>query len=190
MTGDVVLVKHLLPDASFDFSYAATLGRLVIFVPQALVASMFPKVVGEGGTSRLQYSIFIKTVLITLLVTAGVATFFYFTVEFLLWLIYGISEPASELVHWCRMHTWAMVPVSVLSVTIRFALAQRKLGAVSVLPLAAICYVSASFMFGADVNRILMSLCACTMFALLVCWFCLFGIWPARTVCCGGADAK
>jgi O-antigen/teichoic acid export membrane protein len=176
MTGDVVLVKHLLPEAADDFSYAATLGRLVIFIPQALVASMFPKVVAEGGATRLQQSIFIKTLLMTLLATVAVATIFFFMVKFMLWFIYGINDPSDQLLHWSRMLTWIMVPVSLLSVTVRFALAQRKLRAVSVLPLAAICYISLSFAFGTDVNRILMLLGACTVLALLLCWYCMFGI--------------
>lgn len=168
MTADVVLVKHLHPEASGDFSYAATLGRLVIFIPQALVASMFPKVVAEGKGSRLQWQIFLRTCLMTLLCTVASAAVFWFVAKYALLLIYGISEPSGDLLAWCRTLAWIMVPVSMLSVTARFALAQRMFWAVSVLPLAAICYIALAFR-SESVEGLLTVLAACSLGALLVC---------------------
>ncbi len=174
MTGDVVLVKHLYPGAASDFSYAATLGRLVVFVPQALVMAMFPKVVAEDEGSHLHRSIYFKTMLMTLLVTMLSALCFFFLVEYAL-LLFGIATPSEEMINWSRSLAWIMVPVSLLSVTVPFALAQRRLWAVSFMPVSAICYIGFSLFFGTGVWSVLVCLAIVSCLSLMLCGFALFG---------------
>jgi O-antigen/teichoic acid export membrane protein len=175
MMGDVVLVKHLYPAEASDFSYAATLGRLVIFLPQALVVAMFPKVVAEDEGSRVQRGIYLKTLLMTLLVTTFAALCFFFLAEYALRWIFGIATPSANLLGWSRSLAWIMVPVSLLSVTIPFALAQRKLWAVSFMPVSAACYIGYPLLFGGGVNSILLCLAIVSVISLVLCGFTLFG---------------
>ncbi len=175
MTGDVVLVKHFYPENASEFSYAATLGRLVVFVPQALVAAMFPKVVSEREGSREQRNIFLKSLLMTLLVTVFSAAGFFFLAEYAFKWIYGIPDPSEQLLWWSRALAMIMVPVSLLSITLPFALAQRKLWSVSFMPLAAACYIGFPFLFDASVDSVLLCLAVVSCVSLMLCGFTLLG---------------
>ena len=175
MTGDVVLVKHFYPESANEFSYAATLGRLVVFVPQAVVAAMFPKVVAEKEGNLEQRNVFLKSLLMTLLVTVCSATAFFFLAEYAFKWIYGIADPSEQLLWWSRALAMTMVPVSLLSIALPFALAQRRLWAVSFMPVAAAGYVGFSLLFGTGVNSILLCLAIVSCGSLMLCGFTLFG---------------
>ncbi|MFC1467903.1 hypothetical protein ACFLQY_04360 [Verrucomicrobiota bacterium] len=141
MTADVVLVKHLFDQDSAVFSYAANIGRLVIFVPQAFIAAMFPKVVAERSVSRSQLQIFGKTLVATLLMTVCSAVLFMFMARLGVFILYGISEPCAALLLWSRLLAFVMVPVALLSVICRFLLAQNRFKFALVVPCAALVYV-------------------------------------------------
>lgn len=182
MTGDVVLVKHLLPESAGDFAYAATLGRLVLFVPQALEGSMFPKVVAERqGTSR-QHQLLLKTLAGALSATVATALTFTLCARWLPHLVFNIAEPSVELIRWFRLLSWVMVPVALLSIVTRYALAQHRLKVAAVVPLAAAAYVGTSFTLSKSPDRILACLALCSSVALLV----LGGVMCRRTCVEGG----
>jgi hypothetical protein len=171
MMGDVVLVKHLYPESAGDFSYAATLGRLVIFVPQAFVTAMFPKVVTDKIGTPEQLKLYFKTLLITLITTVFSALVFTFMVRVLLKIIYGISDPSEDLLLWSRLLAWIMIPVALLGVSVRFALAQQLfMNSCSVIFLGGI-YITASFLYQGGVTFILLVLAALTLIAQAVLFF-------------------
>ena len=168
MTGDVVLVKHLLPESAGDFAYAAILARLVLFLPQSLVGSMFPKVVaGKQGTAR-QLRLFRRTLLAALLGASATALAFTVLARLLPHLLFGIDEPSDELVRWLRTLSWIMVPVALLSVMMRYALAQHRFFAAAVIPIAALCYIVGAFGFSKSPDSILLILGCVSLGALLV----------------------
>lgn len=141
MTADVVLVKHLFdPDAAV-FSYAANIGRLVIFVPQAFIAAMFPKVVSERSLTKSQLQVFGTTLAATFLVTVISAVVFMFLTRLGVRILYGITDPSAELILWSRVLAFVMVPVALLSVLCRFLLAQNRFQFALVIPVAALAYV-------------------------------------------------
>lgn len=164
--GDVIMVKHLFRAASGDFSYAATMGRLVVFIPQAFVAAMFPKVVSEKGGNSSQMMLFKTTLLITTMVTVSAASLFCILAERMLWIVFEIKEPSHDMLTWCCTLTWIMVPVSLLVVTVRYALAQRKFRTVRHLPIVAVCYIGITFVWGRSVSQLLLVLAVCVSVAL------------------------
>ena len=165
MTGDVVLVKHLYPESAGDFSYGATLGRLVIFVPQALSTTMFPKVISEQGASRSQFHLYLKTLFMVLFAAVAVALAFYFLIPYFLRIIYGIESPSREMLLGGRWVAWIMVPVALLSVSMRFALAQQRFKIASVVPLAALVYLVICFSGPRGVEHMLCTSLICSFVA-------------------------
>lgn len=168
MTGDVVLIKHFYPGCAADFSKAAILGRLVFFVPQAFATAMFPKVVSEGRETRTHRALYYKTLLMTLATAVFSALVFTFVVKFMLWFIYGISDPSDNLVLWSRMLAWAMVPVSLLSVLTRFILAQHRLKIAMLVPLASFVYVAFCYFSSTGPGSILVALGTVSTVVLLL----------------------
>ena len=168
MTGDVVLVKHLFPESAGDFAYAATLGHLVLFVPQSLVGAMFPKVVAQGQGTLQQRRLLARTLLASFACSVATATVFTLFARLLPQLLFNIAEPSDELVRWFRLVSWAMVPVALLSSVMRYALAQHRFAIASIIPLAALGYIGAAFMFAQTPDAILGSLGALSVVSLLV----------------------
>lgn len=168
MTGDVVLVKHLFPQAAGDFAFAATLGRLVLFIPNAFVGAMFPKVVAGEGMGGQQKRLLVRTLLITFLSTASVAFVLSVGASFFARLIFDISEPSGDLVIWCTVHSWLMVIIALLNVLYRFVLARHKLGIGAFVAGAAVCYILYSFIFAQGPDEVLLGLGAASLSAVLV----------------------
>ena len=168
MTGDVVLVKHLFPDDAPSFSYAATLGRLVIFIPQAFISAMFPKVVSDNGASDVQRKVFTRTLFATLLLTVCASVLFIPLTRLGLLILYGIEDPSSELVLWSRLLAVTMIPVALLNVATRFALAQHRLYIAIVVPLAALCYLLFVYLFPTRITMVLYTLGSVSWIGLII----------------------
>ncbi|MEN8141966.1 MAG: hypothetical protein ABFQ82_00030 [Thermodesulfobacteriota bacterium] len=158
MTGDVIVVKHLFPEAAGDFAYAATLGRLVLFVPQALVGAMFPKVVSDGQETSRQRALLAKTLLASFAAASVTACVFSLFARFLPRILFAIPVPSDELVCWLRGLSWAMVPVALLSSVMRYALAQHRFVVAAVIPLTALGYIVSCFVWAKGPDGILISL--------------------------------
>lgn len=168
MTGDVVLVKHLYPEAASDFSYAATLGRLVLFVPQSLVGAMFPKVVADGQETAKQRMLLLKTLLASFICAVASAVVFTILARVLPRLLFNISEPSEELVRWLRLLSWAMIPVALLSSIMRYALAQHRLAVAAAIPLSSIGFVGCAFIWAETPDELLTLLALFSSVALLL----------------------
>lgn len=168
MTGDVVLIKHLMPDSAGDFAYAATLGRLVLFVPQSLVGAMFPKVVADGPETSKQRSLLLKTLLASLICAMASALVFTALARVFPRLLFGITEPSEELVRWLRQLSWVMVPVALLSSIMRYALAQHRLAMASSIPLSALGFVGCAYVWAETPDGLLAFLGLFSSAALLL----------------------
>ena len=168
MTGDVVLVKHLFPDEAPSFSYAATLGRLVIFIPQVFIAAMFPKVVSDSGASDAQRKVFSRTLIATLLLTVFSAILFVPLTRLGILILYGISESSPELVLWSRFLAVAMIPVALLNVASRFVLAQHRFAVAAVVPMVAFAYVVCTLLWVESPTQMISLLCGLSILALVL----------------------
>ena len=149
MTADVVLVKHFLPEDA-DFAYAATLGRLTVFLPGAIVAAMFPKVSSEGTATAAQQAIFKRSLVYTAacaaLAVAGCALF----PGFLLRILFGIADAGEPLKRMTILMAGIMGINALLNVAVQFLLARRCFRPALVIIVAAGAYIAGCGLFHAS----------------------------------------
>jgi hypothetical protein len=149
MTADVVLVKHFLPEDS-DFAYAATLGRLTVFLPGAIVAAMFPKVASEGTVTDAQQVIFKRSLVYTAacaaLAVAGCALF----PGLLLRILFGIADAGEPLKRMTILMAGIMGINALLNVAVQFLLARRCFRPALVIIVAAGAYLAGCGLFHAS----------------------------------------
>lgn len=125
LTGDVVLMKHYLPD-EVDFAYAATLGRLVVFIVVAVVAAMFPKVSSSGAFTDEQKKVYYRSMFYTcLIMLSSVAACTLFP-ELLHRFLYKIQEPSAHLISLTRWMAIIMSVATLMNINLTLLLAQRR----------------------------------------------------------------
>ena len=175
MNADVVLVKHYLPDNT-EFAYAATLGRIVAFLPMVVAIAMFPKVSSSGGATAEHHRIFFHSFGYTaLFVTAAVIGCFLLP-RLLLHILFGIAVPPDSLVLLTRLMALAMSASALLNVTLQFLLAQRRFKEAISVVFCALFYLLFVYFFHGTASQIAAEAGVCNTAALLaalstVLWF-------------------
>jgi O-antigen/teichoic acid export membrane protein len=177
MTADVVLVKHYLPEDT-EFAYAATLGRMVVFLPGAIAIAMFPKVASRGGTTAEQRSIFFRSFGFTVLFV-GIAIIGCFLISGLLSrILFGIADASVYLKQMIGMMALVMGFSALLNVVVQFLMAQRRfVPAFATIGFAAVYLLGAVF-FHATAWQIVILAGVCNTGALLVGIFFVVRLWP------------
>jgi len=166
MNADVILVKHLAPEET-EFSYAATLGRIVIFLPMSIAYAMFPKVASSGAYTAHHRRYFNQCLMYTGIFVA-VATFACVMLpELLLRLLFGIIEPSDHVVSLTRMMALAMTSSALLNVSLQFLLAQRRFGATILPAVIALMYVVGSILWRGDAMSIAIASLLANTFAFV-----------------------
>lgn len=153
MTADVVMVKHYLPEDS-EFAYAATLGRLVVFLPGAIVAAMFPKVASKGTLSRRQKTLFMQSFGYTAGFVAVSVVGCYLLPGLLARILFGIVDPSVYLKHMIGFMSLVMGFSALLNVNIQFLLAQRRFKACITPAVCACLYIGSVHLFHANAWQI------------------------------------
>lgn len=125
MNADVILVKHYLP-ADTEFAYAATLGRIVAFLPMAVAMAMFPKVASAGDVTAEHRRIFFHSFGCTALFVAAAAAGCLAFPRLLLHILFGMSTASDSMIELTRLMSLAMAASALLNVVIQFLLAQRR----------------------------------------------------------------
>ncbi|NOU36670.1 MAG: hypothetical protein HOO88_07860 [Kiritimatiellaceae bacterium] len=125
MNADVVLVNHYLPENT-EFAYAATLGRIVAFLPMAVAMAMFPKVASAGGATAEHRRIFLHSFGYTALFVAVAAIGCFILPQLLLHILFGIRNAPDSMVNLVRLMAAAMSASALLNVVVQFLLAQRR----------------------------------------------------------------
>lgn len=141
MTGDVVLVKHFLPQNT-DFAYASTLGRMVAFMAASVAMAMFPKVSSAGGElSREHRKIYLRSQLYTsVLVGSALAVCVWLPAPMLRFL-FKITHPSSDILGYTRWMALVMAASTLLNINVFLLLAQRRFRLLSVNILCALFYL-------------------------------------------------
>lgn len=139
MTADVVLVKHFIPQNT-EFAYAATLARLVVFLPSVIVAAMFPKVSSDGVGTDEQRGIFYRSLLYTGICVGAAVLGCGLLARLFVQLLFGIGEASSSLVMMVVVMSGVMGVTAMLNVVIQFLLAQRRFRALIPVLVAAVLY--------------------------------------------------
>lgn len=146
MTADVVLVKHFLPHDT-EFAYAATLGRLVVFLPGAIVTAMFPKVSSKGAGSSEQHRLFLKSLQWTALMVGGSVLGCYLFSGLLVRILFGVADASGYLKGMVGAMAAVMGFSALLNVALQYLMAQRRFRVGVALVLCSGLYITSAFWF-------------------------------------------
>lgn len=166
MTADVVFVKHYFPEDT-QFAFAATLGRLVLFIAMAVAVAMFPKVVSTGQATAAQRSVFMRALLYTALCTLPALAVCCLFPGLLLRLIFRIHAAPDSTVLYVRAMSLVMSISSILNIVVQYGLAQRRFKAL--LPTiagSAAAYLIAVICCPGSVMHVVWFACAANLLAL------------------------
>ncbi len=125
MSADVILVRIWAPDLSGRFAQAATLGRMILWLPLPIAQAMFPKVVRKEITTSGHRKMAIRAVGYTLLLVVPAFIACWFGAGLALNLMFGHSSP--DQINWLRGTALAMMPLAPLHIWIHYELARGKL---------------------------------------------------------------
>ncbi len=170
MTADVILVKHFVPTDT-EFAYAATLGRLVVFLPSAIVPAMFPKVVAHGTGTTDQERVFqqafrwtLAFVVASVVAVAGLA-------RPLALILFGINDPSLYLIRLIQAMAAVMGLTALLNILLHYHLAQRRFAPTWPVVGCAAAYLGASFIFHATAWAIVAAAATTHAVATVVLWY-------------------
>jgi O-antigen/teichoic acid export membrane protein len=127
MTADVILVRALHPGPlSGEFAQAATLGRMILWLPLPIAQVMFPKVVRTAGPTRNQrttlYKAMAYTMALVMLALAGLWLLGKWGFE----LVFGTS-PTPDQVNWLRGMGVCMALLGPVYVVMQYELARNRI---------------------------------------------------------------
>lgn len=170
MTADVILVKHFVP-ADTEFAYAATLGRLVVFLPSAIVPALFPKVVAHGTGTADQQQLFqqafrwtLAFVVISVIAVAALA-------RPLAFMLFGIHDASLYLIRLIQAMAAVMGLTALLNILLHYHLAQRRFTPTWPVVGCAAAYLGASFLFHATAWAIVAAAAITNSVATAVLWY-------------------
>jgi O-antigen/teichoic acid export membrane protein len=166
MNVDVILVRHYLPESAGLFSYGATIGRTIVFLPMPIAFALFPKVVSSGEMTLATRTLLLKGLaMVVALVGAGVVGCLLFP-----WLplkiLYGKAEP--EAMHNVRIMMMALAPMSITYILMNFEIAQHRFRCAPWLLVCAAAYLGGVALFHESVNQIVLILGLCSTASALV----------------------
>jgi len=154
MTADVVLVKHFVPENT-EFAYAATLSRLVVFLPGAILIAMFPKVASAGKTfSSEKHRVFLHSLAYTAFCVVLSFTACALFPGLISRILFGMREIPTSLRHMILLMTAVMGINALVSVAIQYHLAQRRFKTLIPIILFSILYLLSSRVFHANATQI------------------------------------
>ncbi len=154
MTADVVLVKHFLPDNT-DFAYAATLGRLAVFLPSAILIAMFPKVTSEGRGTPMQTSIFLQALGYTAVCAVAAVTACALFPRLLLRILFGMPDPSRSVQLMMIAMASIMGMSALLNTCLQFLIAQHRFKPAFIVLFMAAGYLAASWLFHTTIWHIM-----------------------------------
>jgi len=175
MSADVVLVRTWLAEVSGPYAQAATLGRMILWLPLPVAQAMFPKVVRDHQTTSEHRNTALRAVGYTLLLVIPAFVVCWAGADLALRMMFGESSP--EQVQWMRGIAVAMLPLAPLHVWIQYELARGKL--LRLLPVLAGTgvYLTMSILHHETPDQIVRALQIATFTALL---FCLVGLFVSK----------
>jgi len=128
MTADVILAKRYFdPELAGQFAQAATLGRMILWLPLPIAQVLFPKVVREGNATDSQRHTLFKAMSYTLILIAGTLAVGCFGASYALKIVYGIANPPSEQIAWFRGIAIAMALLGPVYLLLQYELARGKI---------------------------------------------------------------
>jgi O-antigen/teichoic acid export membrane protein len=168
MTGDVVMVKHFLPQNT-DFAYAATLSRMVAFMAAAVAMAMFPKVSSAGGTlSKKHRQVYLHSQLYTsCLIGASLVICILFPAP-MLGFLFPNAHPNPDLLAYTRWMALVMAAATLLNINVSLLIAQRRFKLLSIATFCALFYMGGVFFYHESAYHVIAFAGVANVIALVV----------------------
>ncbi|MBF0593327.1 MAG: oligosaccharide flippase family protein [Nitrospirae bacterium] len=169
---DQILVKYFFsPTEAGMYSSAAIIGKAVMYVPAAIVTSLFPMVAYSRARAESTVGLIVKAFAITLVLSGGGAFIIYIVPDLIISLFFGAKfMPASNIVGLCAV---AMLPMALVMVLINYNLARNKTLFAYIVLLCAIGQVVGIIVFHSELASVLRvilisgSLCVTALLTLM-----------------------
>ncbi len=128
MTADVILARSYFdPDLSGRFAQAATLGRMILWLPLPIAQVLFPKVVREGEASPAQRKTLRKAMGYTLSMVLAASALAWIFAPLALRIVFGITDAPATQIFWLRGVALAMAPLGPVYLLMQYELARGKI---------------------------------------------------------------
>jgi O-antigen/teichoic acid export membrane protein len=172
-SADVLLVKsYFPPEQAGIFAMAATVARMVFFLPGPVAAAMFPKVTSAGESSAASRRTLLKAIIVSGLMVAGIGVVFLVIPEFMLKLLTREVHPGQVTILRCMV--LALAPLTLVQLFINYELAQRRFGIMLPLYVCAGGYVLGTRFWHETPLQVVLSLGVASTIALI---FCTILVW-------------
>ena len=166
MSADVVLVRAFhSEELSGAFAQAATLGRMILWIPLPIAQAIFPKVVGDVAGGEPHQSLLFKALLYTLVLVAGALAGAWILGAFLFELVFGIA-PTSDQIGWLRGIGICMSFLGPVYVILHYEIAQRRHAAMVPICFFAVVYVGSAWVLTPTPDQLIQFLGVATLFSL------------------------
>ena len=115
----IVSTRLFTGDVLAAYGKAATLSRIVFFLPLPIIIAMFPRAVISKNPKILLFPL-----LVTLGMTVGAAIFFTLFPGLPMKIMYGVSDPLH--LGLVRQYVWAAIPMAMISILSPYVWARRE----------------------------------------------------------------
>ncbi len=165
---DAALVKRYFePALAGQFAMAATIARIVVFLPQPIATALFPRVVAVGRAQAHHWPALRQALLyvsaLTLVAVIGCSLLPGLPLR----VLYGIRDPSPDLVRLVRVVAWAMSPLAPVFLLVHFELAQARYSALMPILLATGLFVGGVALFHASLLHVAVAMGTAGMVAIL-----------------------
>jgi len=117
---DVILSPRLFEGETLAaYGKAATLSRIVFFLPMPIITAMFPRAVTSGNPK-----IILAPLLATLALTVPAALFITGVPALPMQVMYGTTNP--QAIELLRLYVWAAIPLALISILAPYLWARRE----------------------------------------------------------------
>lgn len=155
MNADLVLAKHFFTaEEAGRYAIVATVGRIILFLPQPVVMAMFPKVASAGEVTPASRFTLVKAIVLASIMIATAALLCSLFAETVLLAFSG--RKSADLAPLVRLMVWGLCPLSLTFFVMNFELAQRRFTVTLPLLACAAGYLAALVRWHATMHQVML----------------------------------
>lgn len=122
---DIVMVKYFFsPEEAGIYSSAAVLGKAVMYLPGAIVMSLFPMVASNKALNKGTMHLILKALALTVLISGGGALILYLFPNLIISIFFGKKFASAANI--IGLFAIAMLPMAIIMVLMNYNLAKGK----------------------------------------------------------------
>jgi O-antigen/teichoic acid export membrane protein len=171
--GDIILVKYFFtPYEAGIYSSAAVIGKAVMYLPGAIVISLFPMVASNKARDKGTLHLILKALAITVLLSGGGALILYLFPEQIISIFFGRKFMAAPPI--VGLFAIAMMPLAIITIIMNYNMAKGGKYFAYVMIAYSIIQVAGIMRFHTNLESVLKVilytglLCMFTLFSLLI----------------------